>query len=91
MPTLHFLGKGVTLNLCQSLVAEAINYNSIRFCKLLLEHGAYSNSVFEVQREKFLPENISQNYKDQVRTGKETALHAAYRIGSQGPDEVETG
>ena len=36
-----------------------------------------------MQRNEFLPENISQNYRDLVRTGKETALHAAYRIGSQ--------
>ena len=71
-----------------SSLAEAINYNSIDICKLLLKNGADTNSVFEVQRDQFLPEKINEKYTELVSSGKETALHAAYRIGSQAKIEL---
>ena len=75
-------------NMYPSILAQAISFDSVGCCKILLENRADPNSAFEVQRDQFLPEQIDERYRSLVLSGKDTALHAAYRIGSKAKIEL---
>ena len=76
----YLLKNGSKANFRQSLLAEAINFCSIDLCRLLLEHGANPKSEFDRQ----IPDSsVYQKCRLNLCSAKETALHAAYRIGSE--------
>ena len=79
------LQKGADPNAPPDLLAYAVNFLPFDVCKFLLDKGANPNSAFSTEHFSAL-EGFSDKhaaYNRDFNQGRETALHAAARIGSQ--------
>ena len=78
----YLLQNGADPNNPADLLAHAVNISSLEMCMLLLKHGANPDSSFNVQLDAYIDTRMNSEYRHFVTEGRETALHAAYRMNS---------